>query len=259
MAMTQLHDPQASSLSSLSDTDLAVLLHQPDHADGAREALVYRYRPLVRALARQYQIPTQVQEDLVQAGYVGLMKAINSFDPSIRADLKPYARVSVSGEMKRFFRDKRWLIRVSRRDQELLLAARKAQADLAGELGGTPSDEQVARRLEVSAEVLRHAYGAHDAFAPASLDAPVSGEDEREAGDLIGASDAAMDNSDEMDAVRRHWDELPKPQQRILLLRFYGNMTQSQVADKMHCSQMHVSRLQARALAFLRGRMQAET
>jgi RNA polymerase sigma-B factor len=259
MAMTPLHRSLMPGLSSLSDTELAALLHQPGQADDAREALVYRYRPLVRALARQYQIPGQVQEDLVQAGYVGLMRAINSFDPSIRADLKPYARVSVSGEMKRLFRDKRWLIRVSRRDQELLLAARKAQADLAGECGGTPTDEQVAGRLDVSAEALRHAYGALDAFAPASLDAPVSGEDEREAGDLIGTDDAAMGRSDEMDAVRRYWNELPKPQQRILLLRFYGNMTQSQVAGKMHCSQMHVSRLQARALAFLRGRMLAES
>jgi RNA polymerase sigma-B factor len=258
--MTDLQEPSGtgpSQLSRLSDAELAALLDQPEHAEGAREALVLRYRPLVRALARQYQIPAQIQDDLVQAGYVGLLKAINSFDPSIRPELKPYARVSVSGEMKRFFRDKRWLIRVSRTDQELLLAARKAQADLAGELGATPSDEQVAGRLEVSPQALRHAYGARDAFAPASLDAPVSGEDEREAGDLIGANDAAMEHSDEMDAVRRHWAELPTPQQRILLLRFYGNMTQSQVADRMHCSQMHVSRLQARALAFLRGRMVA--
>jgi RNA polymerase sigma-B factor len=257
--MTGRPEPSRSGLSRLSDAELAALLHQPSRADDAREVLVFRYRPLVRALARRYQIPVQVQEDLVQAGYVGLLKAINSFDPSIRADLKPYARVSVSGEMKRFFRDKRWLIRVSRRDQELLLAARKAQADLAGELGGTPTDDQVAERLDVSTATLRHAYGAHDAFAPGSLDAPVSGDDEREAGDLIGADDVAMSHSDEMDAVRRYWAELPQPQQRILLLRFYGNMTQSQVAGRLHCSQMHVSRLQARALTFLRGRLLAES
>ncbi|HEY0717280.1 MAG TPA: sigma-70 family RNA polymerase sigma factor [Streptosporangiaceae bacterium] len=256
--MTHLQEPQKLGLSDLSDGELAALLPDPERGDGAREMLVHRYRPLVRALARQYHIPVQHHEDLVQAGYVGLMKAINSFDPLIREDLKPYARVCVSGEMKRFFRDKRWLIRVSRSDQELLLAAKKAQAQLAGELGATPTDDEVAGRLGVSAEALRHAYRAQDAFAPASLDAPVSGTDEREAAELIGAEDPAIEHSTDMDAVRQIWCELPRPQQRILTLRFYGNMTQSQVADQLKCSQMHVSRLQARALTFLRARMLAD-
>src|ERR1700744_6269165 len=112
----------------------------------ARETLVSPYRPMVRGLAGRYQVPPQQREDLVQVGYVGLMKAINSFDPSIRDELKPYARICADGEMKRYFRDKRWLIRVSRTDQELLLAARKTQAELAGELGATPTDEQRADR-----------------------------------------------------------------------------------------------------------------
>jgi RNA polymerase sigma-B factor len=255
MAMTSLHEHHTPGLSDRSDGDLAGLLPDPEHGADAREALVYRYQPLVRGLARQYHLPAQHHEDLVQAGYVGLMKAINSFDPAVCADLKPYARACVSGEMKRYFRDKRWLIRVSRKDQELLLVARKAQAELAGELGGTPTDDQVAQRLDVSPEALRRAYRAQEAFAPASLDAPVAGGDDREAGDLFGSDDARIDRSADMDAIRQHWGELPRPQQRILLLRFYGNMTQSQVADRLHCSQMHVSRLQARALAFLRGRM----
>ena len=256
--MTHLHERLAPGLSGLSDRDLGGLLADPDHGDMAREILVYRYQPLVRALARQYQIPAQHHEDLVQAGYVGLMKAINSFDPSIREDLKPYARVCISGEMKRFFRDRRWLIRVSRGDQELLLAAKQAQAELAAELGATPCDEQVAERLNVSPGALRHAYQAHHAFAPGSLDAPASGDDEREVSELIGADDAAIDHSADMDAIRRHWHELPQAQQRILLLRFYGNMTQSQVAERLKCSQMHVSRLQGRALTFLRRRMLAD-
>jgi RNA polymerase sigma-B factor len=213
---------------------------------------------MVRSLALRYQLPAQYYEDLIQVGYVGLLKAINNFDPAISENLRPYAHACVSGEIKRFFRDKRWLIRVGRHDQELLLGAKQAQASLAAEVGGVPTDEQVADWLNVSADALRQAYRAHDAFAPGSLDAPVPGNDDREIGELVGSDDPAIERSMDMDAIRRHWHELPRLQRRILLMRFYGNMTQCQVADRLHCSQMHVSRLQTRALAFLRERLLAE-
>jgi RNA polymerase sigma-B factor len=252
---TQLH--LQPGLLELSDGALARLLRDPEQAESARDALVDRYGSMVRSAAYQYQLPAQYYEDLVQVGYLGLMKAINGFDPAIREDLTPYARACVTGEIKRFFRDKRWLIKVSRADQELLLGAKKACAELAAELGGTPTEQQVAARLNVSAGALRHAYQAHGAFAPRSLDAPVSADDARDAGDLIGSGDAQIEQAADMDAVRQHWNELPGAQRKILLLRFYGNMSQSQIAARLHCSQMQVSRLQARALAFLRGRLQA--
>jgi RNA polymerase sigma-B factor len=248
----------APDLTTLSDAEVARLLDDPQRGDDARSTLVSRYQGLVRAAAHQYQLPAQYYEDLVQVGFLGLMKAINNFDPEVREELKPYAHACVTGEIKRFFRDKRWLIRVSRTDQELFINARKAQAELGAELGGTPSDEQVAARLDVSPAALRHAYQAHEAFAPESLDAPVSVSDDRDAGDLLGADDSALDVAVDMDAVRLHWHELPSAQQRILLMRFYGNMTQAQVADKLDCSQMHVSRLQSRALAFLRQRLTSD-
>jgi len=241
----------------LSDSELARHLHDPERRDSALEMLVSRYQAMVRALAHQYQLPAQHYEDLTQAGYVGLMKAINNFDPAIRPELRPYARACVDGEIKRYFRDKRWLIRVSRSDQELLLAARKAQLDLAAEIGGTPTDDDVAGRLQVTTEDLRHAYQAHQAFAPGSIDAPVSGDDDRGIGEVIGAEDPLLAQSDTMNAVQQHWKELPARQREVLLLRFYGNMTQAQVADRLHCSQMHVSRLQSRALTYLRERLRA--
>ena len=241
----------------LSDGELARHLHDPERHDSALEMLVNRYQGMVRSLAHQYQLPAQHYEDLTQAGYVGLMKAINNFDPAIRPDLKPYARACVDGEIKRYFRDKRWLIRVSRSDQELLLAAKRAQVDLAAEIGGTPTDDDVAGRLKVTTGELRHAYQAHQAFAPGSIDAPVSGDDERGIGEVIGAEDPQLAISDTMDAVQQHWKDLPATQREVLLMRFYGNMTQAQVADRLHCSQMHVSRLQNRALTFLRKQLQA--
>ena len=241
----------------LSDGELARHLHDPERHDSALEMLVNRYQGMVRSLAHQYQLPAQHYEDLIQAGYVGLMKAINNFDPAIRPELKPYARACVDGEIKRYFRDKRWLIRVSRSDQELLLAAKRAQVDLAAEIGGTPTDDDVAGRLKVTTGELRHAYQAHQAFAPGSIDAPVSGDDERGIGEVIGAEDPQLAISDTMDAVQQHWKDLPATQREVLLMRFYGNMTQAQVADRLHCSQMHVSRLQNRALTFLRKQLQA--
>src|SRR5271156_1520831 len=108
-------------LTALSDAELARLLDDPQLGDDARATLVSRYQTLVRSSAHQYQLPAQHYEDLVQVGYLGLMKAINNFDPTVREELKPYAHSCVTGEIKRFFRDKRWLIRVSRTDQELFL------------------------------------------------------------------------------------------------------------------------------------------
>lgn len=107
----------APDLSTLSDAELARLLDDPQRGEDARTALVSRYQGLVRSSAHQYQLPAQYYEDLVQVGYLGLMKAINNFDPAVRQELKPYAHSCVTGEIKRFFRDKRWLIRVSRTDQ----------------------------------------------------------------------------------------------------------------------------------------------
>jgi RNA polymerase sigma-B factor len=241
----------------LSDSELARYLHEPERRDSALETLVYRYQAMVRAVAHRYQLPVQHYEDLTQAGYVGLMKAINSFDPAIWPELKPYARACVDGEIKRYFRDKRWLIRVGRADQELLLAAKRTQSDLTAEMGRIPTDDEVAGRLKVTAGKLRHAYQAHQAFAPGSIDAPVSADDEREVSELVGAEDPQLAHSDTMDAVQQYWKELPDMQREVLLMRFYGNMTQAQVADRLHCSQMHVSRLQSRALAFLRKQLQA--
>jgi RNA polymerase sigma-B factor len=275
MAMTHLLQPAAADqpqqdtpaasfraahagLRELTDTELATMMADPQCRDGARETLVSRYQSLVRNAAYAYRLPAQYREDLTQVGYLGLMKAINSFDPKISPELMPYARTCVTGEIKRFFRDKRWTIRVPRSQQELLLNARKTTPELAQELGGTPTDEQVAERLGVTADELRQAYRAYDAFAPESIDAPLPGAENRETSEVIGAEDDALERTIDLDAVQAHWPELPRDQQQVLTLRFYGNKTQAQVAERLGCSQMHVSRLQSRALEFLRRRLLAD-
>jgi RNA polymerase sigma-B factor len=239
-------------LESLTDAELTALLHQAEHRDAACEALVARYQPLVRSCAYQYHLPAQHAEELLQVGYVGLLKAINNFDPALSDTMSGYARACVSGEIKRFFRDKRWQVRVGRADQELVLRARKVRAELIQELGGTPTDAQVARRLAVSVAELQAADLAADAYSPLSLDATLGGPEPIALGELVGADDPMLEHTVDMAAVSAHWAELPRREQRILMLRFYGNLTQVQIAEKVGCSQMHVSRLQTHALDYLR-------
>jgi RNA polymerase sigma-B factor len=242
-------------LSRLTDAELANLLRDPERHDRACEALVSRYQSIVSSCARRYRLPAQHIEDLVQVGYVGLLKAINGFDPAVTPELGAYAQACVSGEIKRYFRDKRWPLRVRRADQELLLRARAVRADLVQELGRTPADAEVARRLEITVEELEAADGAAGAFAPASLDAEVGGNEGLALSDLLGQDDHDLERAVDREALAAHWGELPRREQRILTLRFYGNKSQSEVAQDVGCSQMHVSRLEARALRHLRQRL----
>jgi RNA polymerase sigma-B factor len=224
--------------------------------DLAREMLVRRYAPLVRHCVRAYRGSPEPAEDLMQVGYVGLLKAINNFDPAFGRGLRAYAVPCITGEVKRYFRDKRWQVRVSRPIQELLLEMRGAAEDLAHQLGRHPTDAELAARLGVTAEDLREARQAQEGFTALSLDAPLTGPDDAiSLGSLLGEEDAAVDRAVDMEAVTRHWEELPRREQRILVLRFYGNLTQEEIAAQLGISQMHVSRLQARALSKLRNRL----
>jgi RNA polymerase sigma-B factor len=132
--------------------------------------------------------------------------------------------------------------------------------DLTHELGRPPGEGELAGRLGVSPEELREARQAAYGLSALSLDAPVGGgEDPAELGDLLGGEDAGFQQAVDMESVERHWDELPRREQRILIMRFYGNHTQEDIAQRLGISQMHVSRLQARALARLRNRLLGPT
>jgi RNA polymerase sigma-B factor len=244
-----------TALDCLPDAELLVLYRGPDGAekDAACDVLVRRYAPLVRACVRPYRNSPESADDLMQVGFVGLMKAIRRFDPAFGNELRAYASPCISGEIKRHFRDKRWQVRVTRPLQELVLEMRGAAEALVQELGRQPDDAELAARLGVTAEDLNQARQAAEGLSSLSLDAPAgTAEDSAGLGELMGADDAAIEQAIGMQAIERHWDELSHREQQILLLRFYGNHTQQEVADKLGLSQMHISRLQARALAYLR-------
>jgi RNA polymerase sigma-B factor len=247
-------------LDDLTDGDLLARCRR--HAPGSREraaaceVLVRRYTPLVRACVRQYRDSPDSAEDLMQVGYLGLLKAIVNYDPEFGNGLRAYAMPCITGEIKRHFRDKRWQVRVTRPLQELLLEMRGATEDLSHELGRQPYESELAGRLGVTPEELREARQASDAYSALSLNAPAGyEEDSAELVDLLGLEDAAVEHAVDMEAVAQHWNELPRREQQVLLLRFYGNHTQEEVAARLGLSQMHVSRLQARALARLRDRI----
>jgi RNA polymerase sigma-B factor len=226
----------------------------------ACEVLVERYGKLVSSCVRQYRGSPEPLEDLMQAGYLGLLKAINNYDPAFGSGLSAYATPCVLGEVKRHFRDKRWQVHVRRSTQELLLELRKATEDLTQTVGHAPTDAELLERLGCTAAELTEARQADLAFHAYSLDAPLSGmEDPTQLIDVLGEEDADVDRAIDMESVATHWGELPERERRILLMRFYGNLTQAEIGAQLGISQMHVSRLLSRALAHLRSRLRGSS
>jgi RNA polymerase sigma-B factor len=265
MTMTKAPSPAPAfscraELDRLTDDELLVrfrALPRDSHERAiACEILVERYERLVRSCVRQYRGSPEPVEDLMQVGYVGLLKAINNFDPTFGSGLSAYAAPCISGEIKRHFRDKRWQVHVRRSAQELLLELRKATEELTHTLGRAPDEHELAERLGCSAEDLLEARQADMVFTSYSLDAPLSDRDDpAQLSDVLGSDDADVEHTIDMEAVSTHWDELPEREQRILVMRFYGNLTQAEIGARLGISQMHVSRLLARALGHLRSRL----
>jgi RNA polymerase sigma-B factor len=252
----------AGDLDGLEDAELLGMVRSLPRGSGAREAacelLVSRHRGLVRSCVHRYSRSPEPTEDLMQVGYVGLLKAINNFDPVVGHSLAAYAQPCISGEIKRYFRDKRWHVHVERPVQELLLQVRAAARELIQQLGHTPSDAELAAHLGASEADVREARRADMLMQPSSLDAPLAGQpDAATLADLLGAEDPRVEHTLSMEALFAHWDELPAREQNILLMRFYGDMTQAEIGGKLGISQMHVSRLLAHALTFLRERILA--
>ncbi|MGW3351853.1 SigB/SigF/SigG family RNA polymerase sigma factor [Nonomuraea rubra] len=219
-----------------------------------RERLVEMHEGLVSEVTRRYRFRGEPMEDLRQAAYVGLMKAVNGFDPELGHEFRGYAMITMMGEVKRHFRDRTWAIRVPRLYQERRIELNKATAELTQELGHAPTVAELASKMGISEEDVLLALEASTAYSTLSLDAPVSSgdDDAAELSDFVADQDASLDTLVDRHAVKPLIDALPAREKNILLMRFYGNMTQSEIAQEFGISQMHVSRILRAVLTKLR-------
>ena len=219
-----------------------------------RERLVAQYIGLVEFLARRFRNRGEPLEDLIQVGTIGLLKAIDRFDLTREVEFSTYATPTVVGELKRHFRDKGWAVRVPRRLQELHLELSKIVNELGQELGRSPTVAEIAENAGVSEETVLEGLEIAQAYNFTSLDAPV---DTDEGGttsfaDHLGSEDEQLDTLEYRAALAPELAKLPERERRILYLRFFKGQTQSEIADKLGISQMHVSRLLNRTLGQLR-------
>ena len=218
-----------------------------------RDQLVSMHLPLVEHLARRFRNRGEPFDDLLQVGTIGLIKAIDRFDRERGVEFSTYATPTIIGEIKRHFRDKGWAIRVPRRLQELRLAISSVSAELLQELGRSPTVSELAARMEVSEEELIEGLESANAYSTLSLDAPDSSEDSAvRMIDTLGEDDAALEHVENRETIKPLLAQLDPREKHILTLRFFRGMTQSQIAQEIGVSQMHVSRLLARTLARLR-------
>lgn len=239
------------------DPDLAEFARLAPHDPrrrALRDRLAEAFLPVVEHLALRYRGRSEPMDDLVQVGAIGLLKALDRFDPELGSAFLSFAIPTITGEMRRYFRDRAWAIRVPRRLKDLQAPVREAVAALSGELGRAPRPSDVAERLGVDVEEVIEALRAQDAYRPSSLDA-LSGASDRPLGELIGQADAAIEQVEYRLALRRVLAELPERERTILVLRFFGDLTQTQIAERIGISQMHVSRLLSQTLAGLRKRL----
>jgi RNA polymerase sigma-B factor len=237
---------------------LAGLANDDEERLRIRSELVELHQPLVEYLARRFRNRGEWVDDLTQVATIGLIKAIDRFDLARGVEFSTYATPTIVGEIKRHFRDRGWAVRVPRRLQELKLALSKAISDLAQREGRAPTLAEIAAHLQMSEEEVMEGLESANVYSTASLDAPDSGDDTPAATESLGMLDEALEGVEYRESLKPLLEQLPSREKRILLLRFFGNMTQSQIASELGISQMHVSRLIARTLAQLREGLTAD-
>src|SRR5690349_24694900 len=228
---------------------------------GVRDQLIEAHLGLAEYLARRFANRGEPLDDLVQVASLGLLKAVERFDPSRGLEFSTFATPTIVGELKRHFRDKGWAVRVPRRVQELHLRMGTVVNTLSQELGRSPTIPEIARRAEVSVDEVLEAMEAGRAYRFSSIDAPAGEDEDRAASPAatqLGEADTGLEEVEQRMLLSPLIASLPKREQMIIHLRFFRGMTQSEIAGRLGISQMHVSRLLARSLAQLRDRAGAE-
>jgi RNA polymerase sigma-B factor len=233
-------------------------LHGSEEGDAshqaARDALVEQHLPLVEHLARRFRNRGEPYDDLVQVATIGLIKSVDRFDLERGVEFSTYATPTIVGEIKRHFRDKGWAVRVPRRLQELRLSLASATSELSQKQGRSPTVSELAAHLKITDEEVLEGLESANAYSTLSLDAgdSGSGDEPMPVAETLGVEDEGLEGVEYRESLKPMLEQLPPREKKILMLRFFKNMTQSEIAAEIGISQMHVSRLLARTLAQLR-------
>ena len=251
-------EPRWSGRDRTRERELLVLVAALDDGDprrvAARDEIVTMHLPLAAFLARRFRDRGESLEDLTQVATIGLIKAVDRFEPARGVEFSTFATPTMVGEIKRHFRDKGWAIRVPRRLQELRIAISRATAELGHSTGRSPTVAELAEHLRVSEEDILEGMESAQAYATLSLDASTGDGDEEgtSLADTLGEEDPNLGEVETRETLSPLLARLPPRERRIIHMRFYENMTQAQIAERVGVSQMHVSRLLAKSLAQMR-------
>jgi RNA polymerase sigma-B factor len=244
--------PLLEQYSSLDEQDPA--------REGLRDQLVTGYLPVAQHTARRFANRGEPIDDLVQVATVGLIHAIDRFSAERGADFFSFAVPTISGEVRRHFRDLGWSMRVPRRLKDLHVSINAAVSQLSQDLGRAPKPSEIAQHLDVPVADVLEGLEASEAYRSSSLDEMLSSEQgSATVGELVGEADAELNRVEFRQTLRPLLADLAERERTIVMLRFFGNLTQTQIADKVGISQMHVSRLLAQTLDRLRERLDPET
>jgi RNA polymerase sigma-B factor len=236
--------------------DALLLAYHRDGDRDARDRALVELMPLVRALASRYAGRGEPLEDLVQVGALGLIKAVDRFDVDRGVEFSSYAVPTIVGEIRRHFRDKAWAMHVPRRLKELSVRLSRVLDQLTTELGRSPTIAELAEATQVEEEDVIDALDSANAYSTRSLHAPFEDGDDSSLADKLGTDETGYAEVEDGSLVAAGLDALDERERRIVELRFFEEMTQSQIAAEVGISQMHVSRLLRSALATMRGRIE---
>ncbi|BBC64412.1 RNA polymerase sigma factor SigF [Mycobacterium marinum] len=223
-----------------------------------RDTIVERCLPLADHIARRFEGRGEPRDDLVQVARVGLVNAVVRFDVETGSDFVSFAVPTIMGEVRRHFRDNSWSVKVPRRLKELHLRLGAATADLSQRLGRAPTATELAAELEMDRAEVVEGLVAGSSYNTLSIDSGSGSEDDdaRAIADTLGDMDAGLDRIEDRESLRPLLEALPERERTVLVLRFFDSMTQTQIAERVGISQMHVSRLLAKSLARLRDQLE---
>lgn len=249
------NDPRYGHLVPLLE-EFAALEPDDPRKDTLRDELVTGFLPMAEHIARRFAHRGEPLDDLIQVATIGLINAVDRFEPDRGNDFFSFAVPTISGEVRRHFRDQGWSMRVPRRLKDLHVAINGTVPGLSQQLGRAPRPSEIAERLGLPVAEVLEGLEAAQAYRSSSLDEMLSSEEgSATVGDLVGAADAELDRVDYRLTLRPLLAELGPRERNIVMLRFFGNMTQTQIGEQVGISQMHVSRLLAQTLGRLRERL----